>query len=159
METITQPVTSADLRPLSSPLGRRGENAGLAMGDLLIEVLVTDIRTFKLKDLRLDDLPPDRRHLAEGEIRGMLGHFERLGDQLNLEHDVELDVVLAEDIAPHVDRIGQSYGKASAGPYSPTRNTVAAQGITLTHPNAPPLRTSVVLDQETWTRDDGESVA
>ncbi len=116
---------------------------------------MTAARTFTLSNLRIDDLPSDRRELAEREIRGMAAPFVRLADKLDLTQDVELDVVLTDDMGPHVDRIQASYGKASSSPYSPVRNTVAAQGITLTDPNGPPLRISIVLNQDAWTKDDG----
>ncbi len=120
---------------------------------------MTDKHSFNLTSLHLEDLPGDRRHLAEHEIRSMIGHFERRAIQFGLEEDVILNVVLTQDIEPHVNRISESYGKVSKEPFSPNRNTVAVYGITLTHPQSPPLRASVVLNQEIWTKDDGESVA
>ena len=119
---------------------------------------MTDSHTFTLGNLHLDDLPPDRRDLAEREVRGMVAPFVRLADKLDLVQDVELEVVLTDDMGLHVDRIQASYGKASSSPYNPVRNTVAAQGITLTDPKHPPLRVSIVLNQDGWTKDDGYEV-
>lgn len=119
----------------------------------------TNLHSFTLRKLYLDELPRENRDLAEREIRGVLEHFERLADKLELEQDVQLDVILTGDMGPHVDRIERSYGKAPVGLYQPIRNTVVAQGITLTDPAEPPLRASVILNQESWTKDDGESVA
>ncbi|MDO9530176.1 MAG: hypothetical protein Q7J27_13605 [Syntrophales bacterium] len=57
-----------------------------------------------------------------------------------------------------VDHVCESYGKEITAPYKSMRNTVTVQGVVLYHPKCPPLRASIVLDQNSWTRDDGESV-
>jgi hypothetical protein len=117
-----------------------------------------DSRTFRLGNLHLDDLSHDRGDLAEREIRGMVAPFVRLSDKLDLVQDVELDVILTDDMGPHVNRIKAGYGNTSSSPYNPVRNTVAARGITLTDPRRPPLRASIVLDQDAWTKDGGYEV-
>jgi len=119
---------------------------------------MTDSRTFRLGNLNLDDLPHDRRELAESEIRGMVAPFVHLADKLDLVQDVELDVILTDDMGPHVDRIKACYGNTSSSPYNPVRNTVAARGITLTDARRPPLRASIVLDHYAWTKDAGYEV-
>jgi len=119
---------------------------------------MTDSHTFRLGNLHLDDLPHDRRELAEREIRGMVAPFVRLADNLDLVQDVELDVILTGDMGPHVDRIQASYGNISSSPYNPVRNSVAARGITLTDTRRPLLRASIVLDQDAWAIDAGYEV-
>jgi hypothetical protein len=61
-------------------------------------------------------------------------------------------------MGPYVDRIQASYGKPSSLPYNPMRNTVAARGITLTDTKHAPIRASIVLDQDPWTKDSGFDV-
>ena len=59
----------------------------------------TDSRTFTLRALQLDELPPDRRDMTEREIRGMLRGVQLSAYSLGLQQDVELDVVLAAEVA------------------------------------------------------------
>lgn len=113
---------------------------------------------FKLDALYLSRLPVDRVDVVEKELRVAIGMFEKEGVRLELKHDVYLSVYLSDQMGTCVDHVKKEYGENSTTQYNPVRNSVAAQGVTLCHPKCPPLRASIVLDQDSWTRDDGESV-
>lgn len=106
-----------------------------------------------ISNLYLKDLPTDRRQYVESEVQTLT----KLLDQIEIEKDATLNVVLTHDMGSHVNRINESYGKTLL-PYTPIKNTMGAQGITIVHPHATPLHTSVILDQSAWIKDDNQSV-
>jgi hypothetical protein len=112
---------------------------------------------FKLEALHSDSLSVDLVDGVENEVRGIFGIFEVI-DVLELKHDVLLEVFITDQMGKCVDKVRKDYGKRSNSPYNPLRNTVSAQGITLYHPMVPPLRASIVFDQDLWTKDDNQSL-
>lgn len=116
------------------------------------------IHLFKLNALDLSCISANRFDVVEKELRTVIGMFERAGLGLKLKHDVQLTVHLTDQMGKCVDFVCKKYGKKSSAPFNPLRNTVDAKGVTIYHPKCPPLRTSIVLNQDSWTRDDHESV-
>jgi hypothetical protein len=105
------------------------------------------------------ELPEGRREQAVQEIRGVLGLFEQSAADLNLDQDIQVDILLVENLDPHVDRIMQVHGRFdTVGPYRSIRNTVAAYAITLRDPRHASVRASIVVNQGGWLTDHGHSV-
>jgi hypothetical protein len=113
----------------------------------------------KLEAINLKSLPADRVQIVEREIRDLVGLFEKNSDILRLRHEVQLNVHLTNKMPELVDEINKDFGKKIKTSYNPIRETVVAQGITITHPEFPPIKIALVFDQSAWTKDDGENIA
>lgn len=115
--------------------------------------------TLKLKGISLKNLPADRVEVVEKEIRDIVSLFEKVSDNFSLQHEVQLKVYLTNKMGELVNEINKDFGRKIETPYNPIRNTVAAQGITITHPKFPPIKIAVVFDQNAWAKDDSENIA
>jgi hypothetical protein len=113
---------------------------------------------FKLEALHINRLIENRVEVIEKELNALIGIFENNSDSLELRHDVNLSIYLTDQMAECVDKVRKDYGMKNITPYEPMRNSVAAFGITLYHPERPPLNASIVFNQEPWMQDYGENI-
>lgn len=120
--------------------------------------LGTGVHHFKLETLHLDRLPGGRLTVVEKELRDIIGMFEKHSDVLELQHDVLLSVHLTDNMGECVDKVRNEYGIKAKAKYDPTRNAVVAQGIVLSNPKYPPLRTSIIFDQRYWIIDANDTM-
>ncbi len=116
------------------------------------------VRTFVFQGLLAQELPTDRRTVAESEVTSITGVLERIASELGLERNVELDIVLASDIAPHVNAARQRFGKLDALPYNPKGVSGQAEGIAVFGGGPGPVRGSIILQHDRWLTDDQQAV-
>lgn len=109
---------------------------------------------FSLSGVVTDGLAADRRTLAESEVTSMA----EVLSNLDCERDVVMDIVLASDIAPHVNAKRQAMGQAGDLPYTSGGISGRAEGIVLFGNDGEAILVSIILQNDRWLTDETENV-